>query len=91
MESLPNDMVSLYLRYRDHDPRLLSESIVPVISSLVSRNVLKQNGNELNLAGKLARLQCAKCFYINYLTQMEPQACMRCQATDLHEFPKKKA
>ena len=91
VESLPNEMVTLYLRYRDHDPRLLSESMVPVIASLVSRNVLKENGNELNLAGQLTRLQCAKCFYINYLTESEPQACMRCQATDLHEFPKKKA
>ena len=90
MESLPNDLVTLYLRYRDHDPGKLSESMVPVISSLVSRNVLKQNGNELNLAGKLARLQCAKCFYINYLTVSEPLACMRCQANDLHDFPKKK-
>jgi|SRR6185503_5870085 hypothetical protein len=91
MESLPNEMVTLYLRYRDHDPSRLSESIVLVIASLVSRNVLKQNGNELNLTGKLTRLQCAKCFYINYLIESEPQACMRCQAPDLNEFPKKKA
>jgi hypothetical protein len=77
MESLPNDMVTLYLRYRGHDPKQLSESMVPVI-------------DELNLAGKLTRLQCAKCFYINYLTEAEPRACMRCQATELHDFPKKK-
>lgn len=90
MESLPNDMVTLYLRYRGHDPKQLSESMVPVIAGLVSRKVLGQNGNELNLAGKLTRLQCAKCFYINYLTEAEPRACMRCQATELHDFPKKK-
>ncbi|MGI0038072.1 MAG: hypothetical protein ACRD99_06915 [Nitrososphaera sp.] len=90
MESLPSDMVTLYLRYRGHDPRQLSESLVPVIASLVSRNVLNQNGAELSLAGRLTRLQCAKCHYINYLTEAEPGACMRCQATDLHEFPKKK-
>lgn len=90
MESLPNDMVTLYLRYRGHDPSVLSESMVPVIAGLVSRRVLSQNGNELTLSGKLTRLQCAKCFYINYLTDAEPRACMRCPATDLHDFPKKK-
>ena len=90
LESLPNDMVTLYLRYRGHDPKQLSESMMPVITGLVSRKVLSQNGNELTLEGKLARLQCAKCFYINYLTEAEPRACMRCLATDLHDFPKKK-
>ena len=91
MESLPNDMVTLYLRYRGHNPQQLADSMVLVIAGLVSRKVLDQNGNELNLVGKLTRLQCAKCFYINYLTDAEPRACMRCQATDLHDFPKKKA
>ena len=91
MESLPNDMVTLYLRYRDHDPAKLSESMVPVIASLVSRNVLNQNGSELRIAGRLTRLQCAKCYYVNYLVEAEPKACMRCQATDLHDFPRKKA
>ena len=91
MESLPNDMVRLYLRYRDYDPAKLSESIAPVISSLVSRNVLNQNGNELRIAGRLTRLQCAKCYYVNYLVEAEPKACMRCQATDLNDFPRKKA
>jgi hypothetical protein len=91
MESLPNDMVTLYLRYRDHDPVKLSESMVPVISSLVARNVLNQSGNELRIAGRLTRLQCAKCYYVNYLVEAEPKACMRCMAPDLHEFPRKKA
>jgi hypothetical protein len=91
MESLPNDMVTLYLRFRGFDPEKLAESMVPVIASLVTNQVLQQNGNELQLAGNLVRLQCAKCFYINYLTESEPRACMRCQATELHDFPKKKA
>lgn len=90
MESLPNDMVTLYLRYRDHDPGQLSESMVPVIAGLVSRNVLSQNGTELSMAGRLTRFQCAKCYYINYLVEAEPNACMRCLAADLHEFPRKK-
>lgn len=91
VEALPNDMVTLYLRYRGFDPGQLAEAMVPVIASLVSRKVLQQNGNELNLEGKLARLQCAKCFYVNYLAPAEARVCMRCQGADLHDFPKRKA
>lgn len=91
LEALPNDMVTLYLRYRGTDPAALSETMKTVIASLVSRTVLLQTGNEVTLSAKLARMQCAKCFYINYLIDAEPRACMRCQAAELHEFPKKKA
>ena len=90
MESLPNDMVTLYLRYRGSDPQALSETLSPVISNLVTRKVLAQNGNQLDLAGKLIRLQCAKCFYITYLTEAEPRSCMRCQGSELNDFPKTK-
>lgn len=90
-ELLPNDMVTLYLRYRGADPQQLSVAIEPVIANLVSRKVLQQNGNDLSLGGMLTRLQCAKCFYINYLNDSEPRACMRCDGTDLHDFPRKKA
>jgi hypothetical protein len=91
MDSLPTDMVTLYLRYRGADAKALAETMAPVITSLLSRKVLDQRGGELVLAGSLARLQCSKCFYINYLTEAEPRSCMRCQASDLHDFPKKKA
>jgi hypothetical protein len=91
VEALPSDMVTLYLRYRGFDPGQLAEAMVPVIASLVSKKVLQQNGNELNLEGKLARLQCAKCFYVNYLAPAEARVCMRCQGADLHDFPKRKA
>jgi len=89
MESLPRDMVT-YLRFRGFDLSQLAESMAPVIADLVSRKVLIQSGDVLDLQGKLTRLQCAKCFYINYLTDAELRACMRCQGTDLHDFPKKK-
>ena len=89
MESLPNDMVTLYLRYRGSDPAQLSQTLTPVVANLVSRGVLKQNGNELALEGELSRLQCSKCFYINYLTGTEPRICMRCQGIELNDFPKK--
>lgn len=91
-ESLPNEMATLYLRYRNADLQQLSQLMVPVIDNLVARNVLEQqDGNELRLAGRLTRLQCAKCFYINYLAEAEQRACLRCQHIELHDFPKKKA
>lgn len=89
LESLPNDLVALYLRYRGTNPQTLAERMIPVISSLVARKVLEQTGNELGLANRLERFQCAKCFYINYLTDAEPRACMRCQGTELRDFQKK--
>jgi len=90
-ESLPQEMVSLYLRYRGTSPSQISELMTAVIQNLVSRNVLEQKGDELKLMGSLMRLQCANCFYINYLTTAEPRVCMRCDRGELQEFPQKKA
>lgn len=90
-ESLPGEMASLYLRYRNADLQQLSQTMTPVIEGLVARKILEQDGNELRILGKLARLQCAKCFYINYLAEAEPSACLRCEHAELHDFPKKKA
>lgn len=89
--SLPGEMASLYLRYHDADLQQLSQNMVSVIEGLVARKVLEQDGNELKMPGKLARLQCAKCSYVNYLAGAEPRACLRCQHAELHGFPKKKA
>ena len=90
-ESLPGEMVSLYLRYRNSDPQQLSQTMAPVIEGLAARKVVEENGNELKVRGKLTRLQCAKCFYINYLAEPEPHSCLRCQHSELHDFPRKKA
>lgn len=89
-ESLPNEMVTLYLRYRGSDPRQLSETMVPVIQNMVLRKVVEQSGGELMLNGRLTRLQCAKCFYINYLVDAEPRQCMKCLHGKLNDFPRKK-
>jgi hypothetical protein len=89
-ESLPTEMVALYLRFRNADLQQLSRTMIPVLETLIARNVLEHDGNELKLLGRLARLQCAKCFYINYLTEVEQKACLRCQHKELHEFPRKK-
>lgn len=90
-ESLPSEMAGLYLRYRKADLSQLSQLMVPVIEGLVAKKVMGQDGNELRMSWTLSRLQCAKCFYINYLAEVEPKACLRCQHVELNDFPKKKA
>ena len=89
-ESLSNEMVTLYLRYRNSDPNQLSDIMTPVIEILIARKVLEQDSNELRLQGKIDRFQCVKCFYINYLTEIEPKVCLRCEHNMLQDFPKKK-
>jgi hypothetical protein len=87
--AIASEMVSLYLRYRGYDPQKLDESLAPVISDLLSMRVLAQEGDLLS-ATKMARIQCAKCFYVSYLAEAEPKVCQRCSGTELGEFPKKK-
>jgi hypothetical protein len=91
IESLPQEMVALYLRYRNSDPDQLSKTMTSVIEILIARKVVRQDSNELKLLGKMTRLRCVKCFYVNYLTEAESRACLRCQHTELHNFPNKKA
>jgi hypothetical protein len=90
-ESLPQEMVALYLRYRNSDPDQLSNTMIPVIETLTARKVVRQDSKELNLLGRMTRLRCTKCFYVNYLTELEPRVCLRCQHSELHDFPNKKA
>ncbi|MCY1154486.1 MAG: hypothetical protein MOP50_966 [Nitrososphaera sp.] len=89
-ELLPHEMTALYLRYRNSDPDQLSNIMTSVIEILTARKVVRQDSNELKLLGRMTRLQCIKCFYINYLTEVEPRACIRCQHSELQDFPKKK-
>lgn len=90
-ELLPNEMKTLYLRYRNSNPDQLSNIINSVVEILIVEKVLRQDRNELKLLGKMIRLQCVKCFYINYLIESEPRACLRCRHKDLQDFPRKKA
>ena len=90
-EFLPQEMVALYLRYRNSDPDQLSNIMTSVIEILTARKVVTQDSNELKLLGSITRLQCVKCFYINYLTEAEPRICLRCRHKELQNFPKKKA
>lgn len=89
-ELLPNEMATLYLRYRNADLEQLSQLMVSVVKSLVAKKVLDEDGNDLKMPSKLARLQCANCFYISYLAEGEQRACLRCHHAELHDFPKKK-
>lgn len=83
-------MTALYLRYRNSDPDQLSNIMTSVIEILTARKVVRQDSDELKLLGRMTRLQCIKCFYINYLTEVEPRACIRCQHSELQDFPMKK-
>ena len=84
------EMATLYLRFRGYDVSQLSDSLAPVIDDLVSMHVLAQAGDTLELASKLLRMQCAKCFYVSYFSEAEPKLCQRCSRQELHEFPRKK-
>ena len=89
-ESLAEEIISLYLRYRDSNLHNMNEIKNIVVENLVHRQVIKRMENSLELTGKLTRLQCSKCFYISYLIDNEPRNCLRCSSIDLNDFPKKK-
>ena len=90
-ELLSQKMATLYLRYRNSDPDQLSNIMTSVIEILTAEKVVRQDSNELKLLSKMTRLQCVKCYYINYLTEIEPRVCLRCKHSELQDFPKKKA
>jgi hypothetical protein len=92
-ESLAQEMTSLYLRYRNSatTSQHMNEMINAVVEKLISRQVLKEVENSLELTSRrLCRLQCSKCFYVSYLSSNEPRNCLRCSFNELHDFPKKK-
>ena len=89
-ELLAEEIISLYLRYRDSNLHNMNEIKNIVVENLVHRQVIERMENSLELTGKLTRLQCSKCFYISYLSDNEPRNCLRCSSIDLHDFPKKK-
>lgn len=88
--AIADEMVDIYLRYRDYDPQELGRLISPVIDNLVSSKVLLQDEDAITTSSALFRMQCATCYYVSYLVDAEARACQRCAGTILHEFPKKK-
>jgi hypothetical protein len=90
-ETLPKEMIKLYLRYRNSDVQKMSVMINSVLQRLISQLVITQlQSGSIELVSGLSRLQCSKCFYICYLSDNEPKKCARCYAAELHGFPKKK-
>ena len=90
-ESLAEEMISLYLRYRNSNLQDMNDMITAVVENLISRQIIKQTeNNSLELTGRFSRLQCSKCFYISYLNSNEPMNCLRCSSSELHDFPKKR-
>jgi hypothetical protein len=90
IQSLPEEMINVYLRYRNSDVNKMSVMISRVLEQLTSQSVITRSQGSLELAGSLNRLQCSKCFYICYLSDNEPKKCFRCFTAQLHSFPDKK-
>lgn len=88
--TISDEMASLYLRYKNYDPRELGRLMSPVIDNLVSAQVLLQNEDMLAPSSSFFRMQCAACYYVSYLVESEPRTCQRCSGANLNEFPKKK-
>jgi hypothetical protein len=88
-KSLPQDMITLYLRYRNYNLEKINEMLNPVINNLLMRQVITDNDNIklFELTSYLSRLQCSTCFYISYLSVNEPRSCLRCTSDMLHDFP----
>jgi hypothetical protein len=90
-ELLADEIISLYLRYRNSNLQDMNDMITVVVENLISRRVIKQiENNSLELTSRFSRLQCSKCFYISYLNSNEPRNCLRCSSNELHDFPKKR-
>jgi hypothetical protein len=93
--SLPRDMIMLYLRYRNYNVEKINEMLNPVLNNLLMRRIITDKENNSNdnrqlfeLTSYLSRKQCSTCFYISYLAVNEPRKCLRCTSNMLHDFPK---
>jgi hypothetical protein len=88
-EILGDEMINLYLRYRNSNPEKMNNMINIVLENLASLKVITNTDNSIELTTSLSRLQCSICFYISYLSNNEPRNCLRCSSTQLHNFPRK--
>jgi len=88
-EILGDEMINLYLRYRNSNPEKINNMINIVLENLASHQVITNTDNSIELITRLSRLQCSICFYISYLNNNEPRNCLRCSSTQLHNFPRK--
>jgi len=93
-DELPSQMVKLYLRYRGADIGYLSDLTHLVLERLEQAKVIipfsEEGGiKKFRISSNLRRFQCSKCKYISYLCRLEPNKCLRCSSTELHDFPRK--
>jgi len=92
-DELPSEMVNLYLRYRGVDINYLSDLMQPVLERLEQAKVIipfsEGNIKKFKISSNLSRFQCSQCKYISYLCRLEPNKCLRCSSTELHDFPRK--
>ncbi len=81
-----------YLKYKNWNLGEITELFNIVISDLHDRNVLIVNTDTgaVKLESRFVRKQCAKCYYINYLSSSELPNCHRCKSNNLKDFPPRK-
>ena len=65
-------MIDTYLRYRNADLDQILVLLNSAVENLVSRNVVKHNKDSVESTGKISRMQCARCLYICYVSENEP-------------------
>jgi len=90
-ETIPNNMIQTYLRYRNSDPAYISSILEIVLENLISSKFIVRSDRFVGLREGVARLQCNKCYYICYLGNLEPKNCLRCKSNELGTFPKKRS
>ena len=88
-ETIPNNMIQTYLRYRNSDPAYISSILEIVLENLMSSKFIERSGRFVNLREGVTRFQCNRCYYICYLGNLESRNCLRCKSNELDTFPKK--
>jgi hypothetical protein len=89
-EEIAKFLIKNYLRYRNSGFDEISNLLNMVLDDMQKNNILIVDNEIIKIHSNFNRKQCAKCFYINYLSLKEDIHCRRCDSDNLQEFPKKK-
>jgi ribosomal protein L40E len=89
-EEIAKFLIKNYLRYRNSGFDEISNLLNMVLDDMQKNNILIVDNEIIKIHSNFNRKQCAKCFYINYLSLKEAIHCRRCDSDNLQEFPKKK-
>ncbi|HKO65976.1 MAG TPA: hypothetical protein VJU13_12300 [Candidatus Nitrosocosmicus sp.] len=81
-----------YLKYKNWNMEEITKLFNIVILDLHNRNVLifKNDVGAAILQSRFVRKQCSNCYYVNYLSSLEPPNCHRCKSDNLKDFPSRK-